>query len=422
MSLEDPQEGLAWRECFMQLPLPAFWLDASGHIAQANHAAAALLGLQAQQLTGLCLAQFVAESQRAAFFWGLRHGLQPQALAPAAPGPQTPAAPGALAPAQSPIHPPLPPQNPAQAHGQQWLPLSPSGLALQALTLKPAAAPEQVLRAELRSTSAQARGLLTLHPPSAAAAPPELALQAKAAQGAGAALMLVDRDFRIQWVNPEFTRLSGYALDDIRGQTPAQVLHSPHTDATALHEMRQALSQGQRAHLDVLHRHRQGHEFWVRAVVQPVLDEAGQWQHYISVHQDETELHRLMEDLQRSNRLLEACQTMAGVGAWELDLPSGTVHWTRPIYRLLDTSPSEHTPSIRDLLRFAEGADRRALSQAFHEAQEHGHPFDLRFELVTARGRRLRARAMAAVRLEAGRPAKVFGALQALPQPAPLSE
>ncbi len=68
MSPAELSHSQAWHDCFMHLPVAAFRLGADGCIRHANHEAARLLGLRAERLTRLCLAQFVAESERTAFF------------------------------------------------------------------------------------------------------------------------------------------------------------------------------------------------------------------------------------------------------------------------------------------------------------------------------------------------------------------
>lgn len=47
---------------------------------------------------------------------------------------------------------------------------------------------------------------------------------------------------------------------------------------------------------------------------------------------------------QRLNTLLDATQTVAGVGAWERDFINNTVYWTDGVYRILEVTPEDYTP------------------------------------------------------------------------------
>lgn len=49
-------------------------------------------------------------------------------------------------------------------------------------------------------------------------------------------------------------------------------------------------------------------------------------------------------DRKRLNQLLDATQTIAGVGGWERDYVTGIVYWTEGVYRILEVTPEEFTP------------------------------------------------------------------------------
>ena len=116
--------------------------------------------------------------------------------------------------------------------------------------------------------------------------------------------------------------------------------------------------------------------------------------------------------LQRSTLLLEASQTTAKVGGWELDLDSGQLFWTDETYRLHETTREEFHPTVDAGIEAYLPESRRIISAALQAAIERGEGYDLVLETLTARGRRIDVRATCTVTLQAGRPTKLTGIFQ----------
>ncbi len=91
----------------------------------------------------------------------------------------------------------------------------------------------------------------------------------------------------------------------------------------------------------------------------------------------------------RLNMLLEATQAMAHVGGWEVDVVNDQVFWTDEVYRILETSPQEYTPTTATTMQFFTPESARKISAAIEDAVQRGKPHDLELEMVTARGRHI---------------------------------
>lgn len=55
-------------------------------------------------------------------------------------------------------------------------------------------------------------------------------------------VVITDAQRRIEYVNPAYTRVTGWTLDEARGQKPGRLLHGPLTDAESIRQMSQALN------------------------------------------------------------------------------------------------------------------------------------------------------------------------------------
>lgn len=127
---------------------------------------------------------------------------------------------------------------------------------------------------------------------------------------------------------------------------------------------------------------------------------------------DLTDHHRAEQALRTSTQLLEDTQALAKLGGWGFDIPTQKLFWTEQIYRMLETSPQETTPTISNGLDYFEPESRIALEQALEGAIQQGQGYDLELQMRTFKGRRLEVRATCSVVFEDDKPVKLYGILQ----------
>jgi PAS domain S-box-containing protein len=82
-------------------------------------------------------------------------------------------------------------------------------------------------------------------------------------------------DALVQWVNPAFTSMCGYTLEELRGRNLGPILQGPKTDRAAAERMRQAVHQYRPCRETILNYHRSGAPYWVEVAITPILDDAG---------------------------------------------------------------------------------------------------------------------------------------------------
>ena len=93
---------------------------------------------------------------------------------------------------------------------------------------------------------------------------------------------------KIVYANASFCRESGFALHEVLGQ-PHGMLHGPNTDQAALAQLRQEMRRWKSARAELLHRRRDGSEYWAEVDLTPITDEAGLPTHWISIQRDVTQ-------------------------------------------------------------------------------------------------------------------------------------
>ncbi|PSB20762.1 histidine kinase, partial [filamentous cyanobacterium Phorm 46] len=90
---------------------------------------------------------------------------------------------------------------------------------------------------------------------------------------------------RILYVNPAFTRMSGYTLEEVLGKTP-RILQGEKTDRASLDSIRTALKNWQPVRVELINYRKDGTEFWVELSIVPITNESGWFTHWVAVQRD----------------------------------------------------------------------------------------------------------------------------------------
>ncbi|MFC5062177.1 SpoIIE family protein phosphatase [Actinomycetospora atypica] len=108
------------------------------------------------------------------------------------------------------------------------------------------------------------------------------------------------------WVNPAFTRLTGYDLDEVLGRN-CRFLQGPNTDPTSISRIRSALADERPITEVLLNYRRDGTAFWNQVSISPVFDGGGRVVNFVGVQADVTE--RVMVENERRAALAAAEET-----------------------------------------------------------------------------------------------------------------
>jgi diguanylate cyclase (GGDEF)-like protein/PAS domain S-box-containing protein len=114
----------------------------------------------------------------------------------------------------------------------------------------------------------------------------ELRTLSLVAQRTEHAVIIADADGRAAWVNEAFTRMSGYAPDEVLGRRPDELLHGPDTDPDVAAHIAACIARGQGFAAEVLNYAKDGHAYWVAADVRPVRDDDGALTNFVAIERD----------------------------------------------------------------------------------------------------------------------------------------
>ncbi len=109
---------------------------------------------------------------------------------------------------------------------------------------------------------------------------------------------------RIVYVNPAFTRMTGYSLEEVLGKTP-RILQGSKSDHHTLEQIRAALEACQSVKVDVLNYRKDGSNFWAELSIVPVANQKDCFSHWVAVQRDINERKQAEADLQQAKAQLE---------------------------------------------------------------------------------------------------------------------
>jgi PAS domain S-box-containing protein len=129
-------------------------------------------------------------------------------------------------------------------------------------------------------------------------------LQSTALNFAANAIVITDCDGNITWVNPAFTRLTGYSPQEVIGGNP-RLLKSNVQDEHFYHNLWETILSGQVWHGEIINRRKDGNLYTEEMTITPVQARAGKITHFIAIKQDITARKRIERDLRQAKEAAE---------------------------------------------------------------------------------------------------------------------
>jgi PAS domain S-box-containing protein len=113
-------------------------------------------------------------------------------------------------------------------------------------------------------------------------------LQSTTMEAAANGIVVYDREGRVVWVNPAFTKLTGYELSEVIGKD-LRVLESSQHDEAFYQNLWQTVRSGQVWHGELVNKRKDGNRYTEEMTITPVHNAAGEISHFIAIKQDITE-------------------------------------------------------------------------------------------------------------------------------------
>src|ERR1039458_122693 len=138
-----------------------------------------------------------------------------------------------------------------------------------------------------------------------------------ALEGAAAGIVITDRAGTIQWVNSEFTRLTGYSREDVVGQS-TRILTGTH-DQSFFADLWRTILAGSAWHGEMVSRGKDGTLYTAEQSITPVFNDRRELTHFIGFQRDITARKQMEEELRESQERYQSTIECLGEGVVSAD-------------------------------------------------------------------------------------------------------
>jgi PAS domain S-box-containing protein len=200
-------------------------------------------------------------------------------------------------------------------------------------------------------------------------------------------VLVIDREGSIEYVNPFFERLTGYALAEIRGKDWFGAF-LPARDRERIRDLF----------------HRSLAELPLAGNVNPIVTRTGEEREVewharvlragesavtglVAIGKDVTEERAAHGALRASEAGLRQAQALAKLGSWELDLVTGALEWSDEVYRIFEIDRTRFGASYEAFLDAIHPEDRTHVDQTYRRSVETGEAYGITHRIRTSDGR-----------------------------------
>ncbi len=225
---------------------------------------------------------------------------------------------------------------------------------------------------------------------------------AQAVEQSAISIVITDVSGTMEFVNTQFTALTGYALDEALGQNP-RILKSGLMDPAVYRELWSTLTGGDVWVGDLHNRRKDGGLFWERATISPLRDAQGVITHFLGLKQDITRQKQLEEQLRHSQKL-EAVGLLAGGVAHDFNNALQVINGYGTLIQFSQGPGDPNRAALAEILKAAERAAQLTHSLLAFSRKQVMNPKVLDLNAVVGNVEKLLRRIIGAdVRLEVSR-------------------
>ena len=215
--------------------------------------------------------------------------------------------------------------------------------------------------------------------------PSNLALLVTAIGQISEAIIITDISGTIQFVNPAFSKMTGYSAAEIIGEN-TRLLKSERQDPAYYRELWNTILSGKVWQGELQNRRKDGTFYSDKMSITPVRSAGGAITNFIAVKQDITERRVTEAALHASERNLEDIQQIVPMGSWELDVQASHFLGSEGFFRILDLNPVASRLPFATVMETIPAADRDRVHQTLKKAFQIHEPFDIEHRVVRRDG------------------------------------
>lgn len=144
------------------------------------------------------------------------------------------------------------------------------------------------------------------------------------------AVVISDKEGRIEWVNSSFLNMSGYTLEEMKGIKPGKLLQGKNTNPETVNYLKEQIKKAEPFNCEIVNYDKNGQEYWVSIQGQALFNKDGEVIKYFAIEEDittkkklEQQREELLKSLANSNKELA---DYAQIVSHDLKSPLRSIH------------------------------------------------------------------------------------------------
>jgi len=194
----------------------------------------------------------------------------------------------------------------------------------------------------------------------------------RAVESAPVTVVITDKHGVIEYVNPFFSALTGYAKEEVLGKNP-RILKSGKTPKETISQLWKTILGGHIWQGDFINRKKNGELYVEAAQISPILDAGGNITHFVAIKQDITERVQAEEALRESEAKFRGLVESTNDWIWEIDGTGSYTYASPQVEGILGYRPDDVIGKTPFDFMPTEEAER--ISAAFAEIAAAHAPF-----------------------------------------------
>jgi two-component system, cell cycle sensor histidine kinase and response regulator CckA len=183
------------------------------------------------------------------------------------------------------------------------------------------------------------------------------------------AIAIIDVDGNIEYVNPKFTEITGYAPEESIG-AKLSILQPEKTDAAAFEDLWKALKDGKSWRGELANRRKDGKEFLSALTVSPLSDDDGNVVNFVATSSDVTDKRKIEAQLQQAQKIDAIGQLTGGIAHDFNNILGIVLGNLQLLQRRIDANPRMLNLIEAAIAATKKGADLTGQLLAFSRRQE----------------------------------------------------